>query len=259
MKIGDFVVRKSYGKDIVFYICEINNDIAILKGITIRIIADSPLEDLEKTDISRIKKELLNFDKELKEVKKTKQKNFILKRVKIKYGRILHLDGDRKYSIKSQSIYKNMGLNVVVKNVAENRQPQVIINLLNRYNPDILVVTGHDGMVKKGHNFNDIYNYRNSKYFIETVRKARMYCGNNLAIFAGACQSYYEGLMEAGANFASSPARILIDFKDPIIVAGKIAVTEAEQFITIKDFEYELRDGNHGISGTGCYGKKIII
>ncbi len=30
--------------------------------------------------------------------------------------------------------------------------------------------------------------------------------------FAGACQSYFEALISAGANFASSPARILIDF-----------------------------------------------
>lgn len=36
-----------------------------------------------------------------------------------------------------------MGLDVVVKNIPENRQPQVIYSLLSRYNPDILVVTGH--------------------------------------------------------------------------------------------------------------------
>ena len=35
---------------------------------------------------------------------------------------------------------------------------------------------------------------------------------NKLAIFAGACQSYYEEIMNAGANFASSPGRIFIDF-----------------------------------------------
>ena len=28
-----------------------------------------------------------------------------------------------------------------------------------------------------------------------------------LAIFAGACQSYYEAIMAAGANFASSPRK----------------------------------------------------
>ena len=34
---------------------------------------------------------------------------------------------------------------------------------IKRYNPDILVVTGHDGMIKSGTGFNDIYNYRWTK------------------------------------------------------------------------------------------------
>jgi spore coat assembly protein len=115
-------------------------------------------------------------------------------------------------------------------------------------------------MIKKGHNFNDIYNYRNSRFFVETVIKARMWEQgmNKMAIFAGACQSYYEALIEAGANFASSPERILIDFKDPLIVAKKIATTEKSRFITINDIKGELRDGEAGISGIGSFGKKQV-
>ena len=75
----------------------------------------------------------------------------------------------------------------------------------------------------------------------------------------GACQSYYEGLMISGANFASSPARILIDFMDPLIVAEKIATTKEENFVTIQDIEEELRDGQRGISGVGGQGKKKIM
>ena len=62
-------------------------------------------------------------------------------------------------------------------------------------------------MIKKGTRFNDIYNYRNSRHFINTVTEARRWMknGRNLAIFAGACQSYYEAIIGAGANFASSP------------------------------------------------------
>ena len=71
--------------------------------------------------------------------------------------------------------------------------------------------------------------------------------------------SYYEGIMMAGANFASSPARILIDFMDPIIVAEKIAVTDEKRFVTIKDIENELRDGQRGVSGTGGNGKKKLL
>ena len=104
----------------------------------------------------------------------------------------------------------------------------------------------------------DIYNYKNSRYFIETVREARRYERNNnanIAIFAGACQSYFEAIMAAGANFASSPARILIDFIDPLIVAERIATTEKYKYITIDDIANELRDGKKGISGIGSNGK----
>ena len=51
IKKGDIVGRISYGKDIFFIVEDIinlnKNEIAILKGLTIRIKADSPVEDLE--------------------------------------------------------------------------------------------------------------------------------------------------------------------------------------------------------------------
>ena len=72
----------------------------------------------------------------------------------------------------------------------------------------------------------------------------------------GACQSYYEALIIAGANFASSPARILIDFLDPLVIARKIAVTSCEEYITIDDVYKELRDGKKGINGIGSRGKE---
>ena len=116
------------------------------------------------------------------------------------------------------------------------------------------------GMIRKGTKFNDLYNYRNSKYFIRAVEEARkMVLKKDLVIFAGACQSFYEGLILAGANFASSPARILIDFMDPLIVAEKIATANAEHFVTMKEIEEELRDGQRGVSGVGGKGKKKIM
>lgn len=112
-------------------------------------------------------------------------------------------------------------------------------------------------MIKAGKSYEDIYNYRNSKYFIQTVKNARRNLKyKDLVIFAGACQSYYEALIEAGANFASSPARILIDFVDPLIVATKVATTDANKYLTIYDIEDELRDGERGINGIGASGKK---
>lgn len=180
----------------------------------------------------------------------------------ISTGKILHLDGDRKYSEKSRRYYQKVGLKAIVKNIPESKQPKVVYNLLKYYNPDILVITGHDGMFHKERGYNDIYNYKNSRHFIETVKEARRYekdFFNDIVIFAGACQSYFEAIMDAGANFASSPARILIDFLDPLIVAKSVAFTDKNKYITIDDFVEELRDGKKGVNGIGARGKKNII
>ena len=118
------------------------------------------------------------------------------------------------------------------------------------------------GMLKHGIRYSDIYNYRNSRHFVQTVKEARRYDekhGKNLVIFAGACQSYFEALMEAGANFASSPARILIDFLDPLIVAKSVAITDKNKYIMIDDFVDELRDGKKGVNGLGARGKRNVI
>lgn len=81
----------------------------------------------------------------------------------------------------------------------------------------------------------------------------------NLRFLHGACQSYYEAIMSAGANFASSPGRIMIDFVDPLVVAQRIATTDNTKYLTIRDIKDELRDGEEGVSGIGAMGKKIIF
>lgn len=274
IKKGDIVGRKSYNKDIIFIVKNIikttNGEIAILKGVVERVEADSNIEDLEIINKQIIKNSLKNIDQKLEyRIKKanTKEESNTLKlfnkrsKEEIITGKILHLDGDRKYSEKSYRYYKKLRLNAVVKNIPENKQPRVIYNLLMYYNPDILIITGHDGMIKRGSRYNDIYNYRNSRHFINTVKEARRYekeNNKNIVIFAGACQSYFEALISAGANFASSPARILIDFLDPLIIAEKVATTRKEDYITIDDVEKDLRDGKKGVNGIGAYGKKNL-
>ena len=274
IKKGDVVARKSHNKDIIFIVKGIiktkNGSIAILKGLIDRIEADSDVEDLEKIKHQTVKENLkiLNtkMNEKIKEVKRRYQFEILYNEKrnydKIVTGKILHLDGDKRYSQKSNQYYRKLGLNAMVINIPEYKQPKVVYNLLKTYNPDILVITGHDGMIKKKMGFYDVYNYRNSKYFIDTVKQARRYDeenNKNLVIFAGACQSYFEGLISAGANFASSPARILIDFLDPLVVAEKVALTEKYKYITIDDIYYELRDGKKGISGIGAYGTMKVL
>lgn len=270
IKEGDIVGRKSYGKDILFYVKRLinlkdNSTIAILKGLTIRIEADSYIEDLELIERENIDNNIRSLEKRLENrIRNYSIPNkFVTAKRERKIeesGKILHLDGDKKYSEKAVRYYKKMGLNAVVKNIPENNQPKVIISLLNRYKPDVLVITGHDGMIKNGTDYNNIYNYRNSRYFIDTVLKARTWktSGNELVIFAGACQSFFEAIMEAGANFASSPGRILIDFMDPLVVAEKIASTENYKYVSINDIIPEIRDGYKGVGGIGAIGKKKV-
>lgn len=265
IQIGDIVARLSYQKDILFYVdrvIEVDNGekIALLKGITYRVQADSPMKDLVKIDAREVKNTIQNLDVILQKRIDEHEKRQYLSRASVwQYGRILHLDGDRRYSMKAERYYKQMGLEAVVRNIRENRQAFMIPTLLQKYKPDIIVLTGHDGMLKKGRSYHDIYNYRNSMYFIQSVQQIRKYQEKYIAVFAGACQSYYEGIIEAGADFASSPARILIDFVDPLIVAEKIATTSEQHYLTIQEFEKELRDGQRGISGLGTYGKGKIV
>ena len=274
IKKGDIVGRKSYNKDVLFVVERViqssnGSTIAILKGLNIRIQADSDMDDLEIMDKKAIEESnnriQRRFTKTLEkptELQEEMKQSWLKRSCKIIYtGKILHLDGDRRYSEKSKMFYNKMGLKAIVRNVPENRQAGVVVNLLERYKPDILVITGHDGMIKGGTGYHDIYNYRNSKYFAQAVRKAREIAKSksDLVIFAGACQSYYEGLMLAGANFASSPARILIDFIDPLIVAERVATTSYQKYVTINDIEEELRDGERGVGGIGAMGKKKVL
>lgn len=274
IKKGDIVARKSYGKDIIFYVKRIvktsTENIAILCGLYERIEADSKLEDLELLSPDQIKNISINqenklnarIDKKVKDYRFDFLEDDKRLRERILTGKILHLDGDKRYSQKSYNYYKKMGLNAVVKNIPEYKQPRVVYKLLKLYQPDILIITGHDGMIKRGTNFNDIYNYRNSKHFINTVKEARKYDKDNnkdTVIFAGACQSYFEAIMMAGANFASSPARILIDFLDPLVIAEKVATTERYKFITVDEITREIRDGKKGIGGIGSNGRMTIM
>jgi spore coat assembly protein len=275
LRKGDIVVRKSYGKDILFIVENIIDTIegkkVIISGVNERIEADSNICDLEIVEKKVVKNILKQLDKKIDNINKMKHDNYKIGIVttkenrlkqKIITGKILHLDGDKRYSQKSYRYYQKLGLNAVVKNIPEYKQPIVIYRLLKIYNPDILIVTGHDGMLKKGTGYNDIYNYRNSKHFIQTVKEARKYDAenkNNLVIFAGACQSYFEAIMSAGADFASSPARILIDFLDPLIIAEKVATTDRYKYITIDEIAKELKDGKEAVGGIGARGKKTLL
>ena len=71
----------------------------------------------------------------------------------------------------------------------------------------------------------------------------------------GACESFFEELIISGANFASSPGRILIDFIEPLIIAKKVAMSNEYNYITMTDIVKYLRNGYNGMGGVGAQGK----
>lgn len=282
MQIGDIVVRKSYDKDITFKIIDIKEDngrvLYILKGISIRIIADSSADDLEEVDSAFIgtKEKILNtrvneainkaiglrgdvaareaiMSRGSKSQKQSPNKELMFGRP----GKILHIDGDKDYLETCLKVYKQLSLDAVGRAVPEREQWSCVVDLVKEIKPDIVVLTGHDSVLRETDDFLDLDNYRNSKYYIDAVKALRNYNSSydELVIFAGACQSCYECLLDAGANFASSPSRVLIHCLDPVFVCEKIAYSRIDTIVSITDVIDSTITGIRGIGGLQTRGK----
>jgi spore coat assembly protein len=275
MGIGDIVVRKSYGKDITFKIIDIkeNEDgvVYVLKGINIRIIADASIDDLEHVNDEfqgekdkilnarvnqAIKKAITSRDSAYRITKSPK----IIQEKELMFGRpgkVLHIDGDSVYMENCLKVYKQLNLEAVGKAIVEKEQPIQVVELVKEIKPDIVVLTGHDGVLKNSKDYLDLNNYRNSKYYIESVKALRNFntSYDELVIFAGACQSCYESILDAGANFASSPSRVLIHCLDPVFVCEKIAYTRIDKVVSITDVIENTITGIKGIGGLQTRGK----
>lgn len=245
MKIGDYVTRKSYNNDIIFKIINIDNDIYYLKGVSVRLCADSSIDDLVLCDIKRDIEENRAFLDKIKDHKLERGDYFYLP------GKILHLDGDKDYLEKCLRYYEDINIMAMGVVLNEKEMPDKIYDLLNTYNPNILVITGHDAYYKKKGGINNLDAYKNSKNFIDTVKNARKYENSHqkLIIIAGACQSDYEDLIKAGANFASSPKRINIHALDPAIVASRMSMSDINTEINLKDIIENTKYGSAGIGG----------
>ncbi|WP_265445944.1 sporulation peptidase YabG [Acetivibrio straminisolvens] len=276
LKIGDIVARKSYGSDILFKVVDIKyekgNKIVILKGICYRLEADAPETDLVVQSDTCVREYNARVNRSVKEKIRSLNESLMRDKSKKKFfrdvpkennenfpkpGKVLHIDGDSDYLDTCMEEYRKLGIEAVGVYVREREQPFKIFNLLKEHKPDILVLTGHDGVIKTEKGYSDIENYRNSKYFVEAVREARRFDSNldSLVIFAGACQSMFKKIIEAGANFASSPYRVLIHALDPVMICEKIAFTSINQVITPQDVINKTITGVKGIGGIETRGK----
>lgn len=275
LELGDIVVRKSYSGDIFFKIQEIKEveggeRLYVLKGTNMRILADSLEEDLVLQDKATINENSEHNNKKInakiqKILLERKGSQRSLSRGKSrgrefsrgeggsigKAGKVLHIDGDEEYLGVCLKGYQTLGVEAVGVKIPEAEQSIRIIELLIEHRPDILVLTGHDGLVKGVQNFKKIENYRSSGHFVDAVKRAREFEGSydNLFIFAGACQSHFEALIQSGANFASSPYRVLIHAMDPVFICEKIAYGSIKNFLSPQEVLENTITGDRGIGG----------
>ena len=238
--VGDFVTRKSYNNDIVFKVIDIKGDVYYLCGVSIRLFADSFVDDLVICNGKDCDDEFnVTFDDF-----KTLDRNeyFYLP------GKVLHVDGDNEFLGKCMDFYKKNRIKAYGIYSKEEELADNIIGYLKKYNPDILVITGHDAMYRKKR-ING--GYKNTDNFIKAIREARKYekSHEKLLIVAGACQSNYEELIKAGANFASSPKRINIHALDPAIIASSVALSDKNKPIDLIGILEKTKYGAKGIGG----------
>ena len=249
IKIGDYVTRKSYQNDIVFRVIDIQGDIYILSGASIRLLADSPLDDLVLYD-EKIKDD--DFGTTFNEYKTLDRNEYFYLP-----GRVLHVDGDQEFLDKCMKFYKKNKIKAYGVYSLESDLADNIYNYLEKYNPDILVITGHDAMYKKRRSNGS---YKNTDNFIRAVHEARKFekSHEKLLIIAGACQSNYEELIKAGANFASSPKRINIHALDPAIVAGSLSFSDKNNNIDLINILEKTKYGAEGMGGIITRGTMYI-
>lgn len=238
MKIGDYVVRKKYDEDILFEIFDIRDGIYYLRGVELRLIADSEADDLV-----------------LSEVQPIEDDNFTIERQPMIKGKVLHLDGDEKYLAMCQKKYKELKIRADCYYIKEVDMKDYVVKLLEKHKPQILIITGHDAL-RKDKDKLDIENYQHSLDYVLTIKKAREYQSDKdaLIIIAGACQSYYEMLLASGANFASSPKRMNIHALDPVYIASLIANESVRNYCDIENVINQTSHKQNGIGGIDTRG-----
>ncbi|WLR41919.1 sporulation peptidase YabG [Bacillus carboniphilus] len=274
---GDIVSRRSYQCDVIFKITEIRkrssgDHLAILYGESVRLVADAFLSDLVNVDEGELRHRI---DEEKEKLERSlyllKQDQLLIKE-KQEYvatnfyrydenvfhipGKVLHLDGDPAYLDKCLHLYEKIGVPVHGEYCKETEMPKRISELMEKYQPDILVITGHDAYSKHKGGIDDLNAYRHSKDFVKTVKLARKWIQHRdqLIIFAGACQSHFESLIRAGANFASSPSRVNIHALDPVYIVAKISFTPFVERINVWDILKNTLTREKGLGGIETKG-----
>jgi spore coat assembly protein len=258
-KVGDIVGRKSYQLDLHFRIIALDTEqkMADLKGIDMRLYADAPLDDLvlidNETRDKMVEEEEQRTSSSLQEIKQRREPGESFFELP---GRVLHMDGDAGYLKKCLAVYRELNIPVYGIHLPEVEMPKRVYALLQQIQPDILIMTGHDAYSRSKGKKEDLHAYRHSTHFRDAVRVAREYerDRDQLIIFAGACQSHFEALISAGANFASSPNRVNIHALDPVFIVEKACYTPIDRIINVKHILNYSVTGSSGLGGIDTRG-----
>ncbi len=260
MNIGDVVTAKHNDEELKFSIVDINfvNDVKLYKlhCLDYRLVLDLPEENLNPTRFEEVENHARSqVNKTLEVINK-----ILIERTKdysnkIEKTTVLHIDSDKSFLNLCMNTYKQLEIDAFGEYIPTEKQADKIKGLLEKYKPTVLVITGHDVLLKENNKYN-INSYANSKYFVDTIKEARKvtFSKTELVIVAGACQSYYEQLIKAGANFASSPKRVLIHAIDPVLVAERIIYTNIMTVVDGKEAAKHTITGNDGFGGIDTHG-----
>ena len=153
MQKGDIVSRSSHNHDIIFVITNIDGNIAYLRGLYIRLSADSDLEDLvpvDESDLNRYNESKMEYQKNIINTYKKKIGHIT--------GKILHLDSDPFYLTKCLNLYKSLGIYAYGVEVNEALMEDQILEYIRKTRPNIVVITGHDSYNNRG--IDDLRNYK---------------------------------------------------------------------------------------------------
>ncbi|MBU9721986.1 MULTISPECIES: sporulation peptidase YabG [Bacillaceae] len=272
IKVGQIVGRSSYNCDILFRVKNIDGNNAELCGEDMRLVADAPVDDLiiiKEQDRKRMEKiqrqkeescyHLFRQDRKLIRERNEYQvtSGYTKKNSYFEVpGKVLHLDGDSLYLKKCTQVYDRLGVPVYGVHMQEKEMPLQVASLIEMVRPDIIVITGHDSYSRSKGEESDMKAYRNSGYFVDTVKEARKVVPymDHLVIFAGACQSNFQSLLKAGANFASSPERVNIHALDPVYVVSKVSLTPFMERVGAWDILKTSLTGKQGIGGVETNG-----
>jgi len=228
--VGDYVTRKSYNNDIVFQIVDIQNDVYYLKGVYIRLYADSFGNDLVLSDYEN--DNLDSFKPSIDEYRNLDRNEYFYLP-----GRVLHLDGDKDYLAKCMSFYKRNKVRAYGLYLPENDMPGQVVSLIKKYMPDILVLTGHDSFSRSKRE-----NYKNTSNFALAVTEARRYEKSHERLFI----------------IAASPKRINIHALDPAIIASCLSFSNKNADIDIIKILDKTKYGANGMGGIITKGSMYI-